>query len=88
MSDDERATIRRFISQHVNGAEFDDDEDLFASGLVNSLFAVQLVMWIERTFDVPIQNEDLDFVNIQTIDAITAFVARKRAAEGAAWTSN
>jgi acyl carrier protein len=88
MSDEERMSVREFISKHVNGVDFDDDEDLFAGGLVNSLFAVQLVMWVERTFDVKIAGEDLDFVNFRTVHAIGSFVARKRAMERTAWISN
>jgi acyl carrier protein len=92
MVDRERELIRRFISDHVNGVPVGDDEDLFAGGYVNSLFAVQLVMWIERTFGVPVERGDLDFANFQTISATASFVDRKRAERapvgGRPWTSD
>lgn len=80
VNDAERTSVRGFISRHANGSQFDDDEDLFAGGHVNSLFAVQLVMWIERNFGTPIEGADLDFANIRSVSAIASFVDRKRTA--------
>jgi acyl carrier protein len=80
MNEQERTLTREFIANHA-GVQIHDDEDLFASGHVNSLFAVQLVMWIERTFGTPVANDDLDFDNFRTISSISSFVARKRSAE-------
>jgi methoxymalonate biosynthesis acyl carrier protein len=79
MNGQERDMVRGFISQHAKGVMVDDDEDLLGGGYVNSLFAVQLVMWIERKFGTPIEGADLDFANIRSISAIEAFVDRKRA---------
>lgn len=78
MTDTERQSVREFIAQRAGGVPFEDDEDLFAGGRVNSLFAVQLVMWIERTFDTPMTAGDLDFANICSVSAIASFVDRKR----------
>ncbi|MFL6119328.1 phosphopantetheine-binding protein [Actinophytocola sp.] len=73
----ERDTIHRFVAGHVHGVPFDDSTDLFAGGLVNSLFAVQIVMWVERTFPVEVRGEDLDMRNFHSVDAITRFVRRR-----------
>ncbi len=78
MNDSERTAVREFIAQHTGGVRVADEEDLFAGGLVNSLFAVQLVMWIERNFATPIEGADLDFANIRSVSAIASFVDRKR----------
>lgn len=80
MNDQELASVRAYISERLDGIHIDDDEDLFAGGYVNSLFAVQLVMWIERNFDVPMEGPDLDFTNIESVTAIASFVERKRTA--------
>ena len=89
MAEDDKEQIRDFISAHVPDEQVDDDEDLFATGLVNSLFAVQLVMWVEQTFDLQVAADELDFANFATIDAIANFVHGKRTvAGGSAWTSN
>jgi methoxymalonate biosynthesis acyl carrier protein len=78
MNDTEREAVRAFIAQQANGLRVDDDEDILANGYVNSLFAVQLVLWIERNFGTPIGGADLDFDNIRSVSAITSFVDRKR----------
>lgn len=80
--DHDKELIRDFIAGHVHGVEVDDDEDLFAGGLVNSLFAVQLVMWVERTYDLRVSGADLDFANFRSVNAIAGFVRRKRALAG------
>ncbi|KFU82067.1 Phosphopantetheine attachment site [Amycolatopsis lurida] len=74
---DTKTDILRFVSGHAGGADIAGDEDLFDSGLVNSLFIVQLVMWLERGFGITLAGGDLDLDNFRTVDAITAFVARK-----------
>jgi acyl carrier protein len=78
VNDSERTVVREFITQNTGGVRVEDEEDLFAGGLVNSLFAVQLVMWIERVFGTPIEGVDLDFANIRSVSAIASFVDRKR----------
>jgi methoxymalonate biosynthesis acyl carrier protein len=78
-SHDPRARIREFVEEHV-GAPLADGDDIFASGYVNSLFAVQIVMWLERELGVPMQSEDLDIDNVRSIDSLTALVERKTGA--------
>jgi acyl carrier protein len=73
----EHATIRAFIESHLDGQSVSDSEDLFATGLVSSLFAVQIVVWIQNTFDVQIRSDDLDMKNFRSIDDIARFVARR-----------
>ncbi|PZS35294.1 MAG: D-alanyl carrier protein [Pseudonocardiales bacterium] len=86
MNDHETSRVREFVSKHTDGIQVDDDLDLFASGLVNSLFIVQLVMWIERTFDIPAENKDLDLVNFRSVSAVMLFVDRKRAVSNSTGT--
>jgi methoxymalonate biosynthesis acyl carrier protein len=66
-----------FVSQYLNNADVAPDVDLFATGLVNSLFAMQLVLFVEKEFGVAVENEDLDYDNFKSIDAIGGFVSRK-----------
>lgn len=73
-----KLAVRTFLSRHVRG-EFPDDVDLFATGRINSLFALQLVMFVEKQFRVRVENEDLERKNFCSIDAISGFVERKRA---------
>jgi len=71
--------IERFVGQYINTSEVAPDLDLFASGMVNSLFAMQLVLFVEKDFAFKVENEDLDIENFKSLDAIQAFVLRKMA---------
>lgn len=70
--------IRAFVGRHLRGHHLQDGEDLFASGYVNSMFAMQLVQFVEQTFAVTVENEDLEIDNFRSVDAIAALVERKR----------
>jgi acyl carrier protein len=72
-----KAVVRNFINGSVNIDSLGDDENLFEKGLVNSLFAVQLMTFIERKFGVEIGMEDLDIKNFSSITATAEFIAKK-----------
>ena len=71
--------IRAFLARYVR-QQLADDEDIFASGFVNSLLAMQLVTFVERDFAVSVTDADLDLDNFRSVAAIAALVERKRSA--------
>jgi acyl carrier protein len=74
-----KAKIKEFLSQFFGNHELQDDEDIFSLGFVNSMFAMQLVLFLEKEFQVTIENEDLDFDNFRTINAMNNLLERKTA---------
>lgn len=66
--------IRTFLNRFFKKHDLQDDDDIFELGFVNSLFAMQLVMFIEKTFSIRIQNEDLKFDNFRSINAICKLI--------------
>ncbi|MBF0426582.1 MAG: acyl carrier protein [Magnetococcales bacterium] len=72
------ATIKAFVAKFIRDDDLDNDEDLFATGLVTSLFAMHLVLFLEKEFQVKVDNKDLDFNNFRSINAIVAFVESKK----------
>ena len=68
--------IRGFLSKHIKGHELKDSDDIFALGLVSSLFTMQLVLFVEQEFEFEVSGEDLDIANFRTVDAIAALVER------------
>lgn len=68
-----KQTIRSFFSHSIS-ASIRDDDDVFSLGLVDSLFALQLVLFVERQFDLQVEGDDLNLDNFCTINAICAFV--------------
>ena len=74
-----KETVRSFINNSINIDGLGDDENLFESGIVNSLFAVQLMTFVERSFGIEIGMDDLDVENFKSVSATAAFVSRKSA---------
>jgi len=75
MSDaDIREKLREFVGRFFRGHDLQDGEDIFATGYVNSMFAMQLVQFVESTFGLAVESEDLEMDNFRSIDA---FVERK-----------
>ncbi|MCG7407062.1 phosphopantetheine-binding protein [Paenibacillus sp. ACRRX] len=77
-----RNQTRAFLSKYIKNQQLKDNDDIFAIGDVNSLFAMQLVMFIEKEFGIEIDNNDLDLNNFKSIQAIATLIASKRAAVG------
>ena len=78
MSEQEiKGKVREFVSRFVRGHELGDDDDIFATGFVNSMFAMQLVQFVETSFGITCESEDLELDNFRSIGAITRFVERK-----------
>jgi methoxymalonate biosynthesis acyl carrier protein len=54
------------------------DVDLFGSGMVSSLFALELVVHLETAFGIEIAGPELRLDNFRTVAAMTTLVARLR----------
>ncbi|MFE2052954.1 acyl carrier protein [Streptomyces sp. NPDC059459] len=52
------------------------DQDLFAVGGMSSLFAMQLVVHLEKTYSIVISGADLMLDNFRTVDAMVRLVGR------------
>ncbi|GAB4190158.1 MAG: hypothetical protein Fur006_31990 [Coleofasciculaceae cyanobacterium] len=74
---DAKTKLKTFLSQFFGNHDLQDDEDIFAVGFVNSMFAMQLVLFIEQEFQVTIENEDLELDNFRTIDAMVSLLKHK-----------
>lgn len=64
--------------QYIQDPNLKDEDDIFTSGYVNSLFAMQLVLFVEKTFRIKIENEDLQMDNFRTINALARLITEKR----------
>jgi methoxymalonate biosynthesis acyl carrier protein len=79
-----KKVIRQFFSRFFRTDELSDADDVFASGYVNSLFAIQLIAWLEKEFSITIEDDDLQLANFSTINAIAQMLGRKQGAVVAA----
>ena len=83
-----RSKTREFVAGFCRNKDLADDHDIFALGFVNSLFAMQLVLFLEKEFQITIENEDLEIENFNTLNAIASLVERKTLASSQGVAAN
>ncbi len=72
--------VHRFFAEHYSLTGLDPDEDLFGSGLVDSMALVMLVAWIEDRFKVKLQSADITVESFSSPRRIVAGLVQKLAA--------
>lgn len=73
------SALTGFLAEKIK-TDVASDQDLFASGLVSSMFAMQLVVHLESAYDIAIIGPELKLDNFRTVQAMTDLVLRLRAA--------
>ncbi len=77
-----REKIRKFIENNLvvfeDEAEFEDSDNIFEMGFVNSLFAMKMVNYIENDMGIELSNDDLDISNFNSVERIVEFINRKK----------
>ncbi|MCE3294289.1 MAG: hypothetical protein K0R65_3 [Crocinitomicaceae bacterium] len=72
--------VKEFLQKKIGqDKSFSLDDNIFKQGLVNSLFALELVVFLENTFSIAVENEDLNLENFNSVNNIDNFIARKKA---------
>ncbi|MER5704379.1 acyl carrier protein [Micromonospora sp. NPDC002296] len=69
--------ISRFLAERTKKT-WEPDVDLFDSGGMSSLFAMELVVFLEEAFDIEIAGRDLRLDNFRTVARMTGLVRRLR----------
>lgn len=67
-----------YVKVNAWGKIIDDDTPIFELGYVNSLFAIELMCFLEKNFQIKIRTADLDINNFRTINSICDFVENKK----------
>lgn len=72
--------IREFVQVNLETDEdvkLADEDNLFETRYVNSLFAMKVVSFVENDFKIVINENDLDINNFSSINKIDYFVRSK-----------
>ncbi len=73
--------IERLKLEGMTPAEIDDQAPLFGEGLgLDSIDALELVLGIEQTFGVKIEDEAAGMKAFKSVDALTAYIAEHQKA--------
>ena len=69
--------LANYLRKFFPGRELAPDDDIFSLGFVTSMFALQLVNFVEHEFSVTIENEDMQLDNFRSLSALVSLVERK-----------
>jgi len=79
---DVQSILRNYIRDNFllrkDMTDIGDDDPLLESGIVDSIGIVQFASFLESTFDIVIDDEDIVPENFETMASIAAFVDRQR----------
>jgi acyl carrier protein len=71
------ATLKEFIADEIlkqPGREIADDEALISSGLIDSFSLMDLALFVEDTFDVRIEDTELNADTFDTLEALAELI--------------
>ena len=75
-------TVEKFVVEEliVGGSDtsLDPDQSLVSSGVIDSLAILRLITFIEETFGVTVEDDEVVPENFETINVIKAFVEAKQ----------
>jgi len=77
--------IRAFLNDSLppmHDGEIAADASLFEAGVLDSIGVLGLVTWLERTFDIRVDDREIVPENIDGIARLVAYVRDKRAEAG------
>ena len=77
------STIRQFIIQNFvfeDSGALAEDTSFLESGIMDSTGVLELVTFIEETFGIAVQDEDLVPENLDSIAHVTRYIEHKRGA--------
>jgi acyl carrier protein len=75
-----REELRAFVRETFlfdGDAELDDGQSLLASGILDSTGVLELVAYLEDTYDLRIRDEEIVPENLDSIDCLNAFVGAR-----------
>lgn len=81
-SADASEKIRTYLTKTLirdDDLDLELDEPIFSSGLLDSFSVIQLMRFLEETFDIRIQVSDVTIADFDTVTKIEALVAKLRA---------
>jgi methoxymalonate biosynthesis acyl carrier protein len=57
--------------------DLSDNDNIFQLGYVNSLFAIKLLNFVEKEFNIIVENDEMDISNFSSISSIVQLVEKK-----------
>ncbi|MGB6163814.1 MAG: phosphopantetheine-binding protein [Pseudonocardiaceae bacterium] len=79
---DHTNTIKDFIIEEfmpdVPVEQLETDYDLLAGGVIDSLGVLRVLVWLEDTFQIPLDDAEIVPESFRSVEAINAFIEHMR----------
>lgn len=79
---DTKEQIRQYLAQNFlfsnNGLDLKDDASFLEEGIVDSTGVLEMVMFVEETFNIEVNDDEIVPDNFDSVNALATFIARKR----------
>jgi methoxymalonate biosynthesis acyl carrier protein len=72
-----KSKIKDYLRSSFHLNSIDDSTNIFETGLVNSLFFIQLLVFIEKTFDLQLEEGEFDVHILVSVNAISDLLFKK-----------
>ncbi len=69
--------LKQFLFKSFKINSIKDDQDIFDTGVVHSLFFIQLLIFIEKKFKIELNSEEFNITGLRSIDAISHLIESK-----------
>ena len=76
-----REQVRSFISSNFflpESEELADGSSLLDQGIIDSTGVLELILFLEETFSLTVEDSEMLPENLDSVDSITTFVTRKK----------
>ncbi len=76
--------VKQFIQENFvfNGQDIDPEKSLLGSGTIDSTGILEVISYLEQTFNLQFDDRELVSENFDSITKIQTFIMRKTAAAG------
>ncbi len=75
-------TIRDYILGNLLFTEdqsvLRDDDSFLASGIIDSTGILEIILFIEETFDIKVNDDEMLPANLDSVNKLAAFIMRKQ----------
>ena len=75
---DDRARLRAHLARFSRDEAWLASDNLFSGGVLDSMMAVELVAFLEKAFEVTLDDDDLELANFRSVEGMLLLVERKR----------
>ena len=73
--------IRQFVAENFlfssNGFSLADDASFLDTGIIDSTGTLELVMFVEETFNIEVEDDEIEPDNLDSVNSLFTFVQNK-----------